>query len=711
MSRVSLAKRSQVRLPVIVLAGLHLDTLGHYLAALGVLRLASRKWPSLRGCWQGGVFTLVGGPQDFRELTKFIIDVGDASKWTPYGKPWDHFQKKDTKAKSAENSMMWRATVASEHEALLFQSHLAAATRLSFNPLFGTGGNAGKRLFADGWKKAATVVANPPRQWRGTKLRDDVAAFLFGGPCFCLGDFNAASWFSAANKIFNSGMKRPFREGQVTPWAMLLACEAFPILAGAVSRQLGTQRRATGAFPFVTAPAAPENEQEAGRVLGEFWAPVWSRPLTAAETTALFQRARAEIGGRGAVTAAAFAAAIIKRGVDFGIAEFRRFLLLKTTSENTFESQLAAAIEVISEENAVQSRAVRIALALRDRLPRDAKKGKRWVYRGLQGPVDRALVELAEAANRPELRAERGLALIDALFTSLHRVDRNKNYRAANVRFELVPPAWLQSLVTEHERTREFRVAIAIASLRSARLDNPTPELRKKAPSVFLPYRLGVTGAGRFWALPQNVPFRRVWSPRSLAENLCVVLQRRLMETPDGALPPFEATMHAPCADVIDWLDGELDEAALARWIDRCSVFDWSARDLPRFQSRAVAEPDDALHAFYAFFRPLFDRAALNLIRDPEIIVPPKAGPLRAIAATISRGDVAAAWNVARGVYARLGVMIADFPVWQTFSLADGQRLLAALLIPVRSQRIAGAFRRWQSPTQPQEKYEQLKSA
>ena len=94
----------------------------------------------------------------------------------------------------------------------------------------------------------------------------------------------------------------------------------------------------------------------------------------------------------------------MKRGVDFGIAEFRRFLLLKTTSENTFESQLGTTIEVVSEENAVHSRAVRTALALRDRLPRDVKKGKRWVYRGLQGPVDRALVELAEAGNRDELR-------------------------------------------------------------------------------------------------------------------------------------------------------------------------------------------------------------------------------------------------------------------------------------------------------------------
>jgi CRISPR-associated protein Csx17 len=199
----------------------------------------------------------------------------------------------------------------------------------------------------------------------------------------------------------------------------------------------------------------------------------------------------------------------------------------------------------------------------------------------LQGPVDRALIELAEAGNREELRSERGLALVDALFTALRRVDRTKNYRAENVRFELLPPPWLGALIGEHARTREMRLAMAIASLRIARLDRPTANARKKAPSLFLPYRLGISGAGRFWSVPESAPFRRVWSPRELPENLCAVVQRRLIETPEGALPPFEATVHAPYADVLDWLDGEVDEAALARWIDRCSLFDWSARDLP----------------------------------------------------------------------------------------------------------------------------------
>jgi CRISPR-associated protein Csx17 len=674
MNAIPNVGKNRAKLSLVHLPGLQLDTLGHYLAALGLLRLASRKWPSLRACWRNDSFVLVGEARAIEEIVDYVDSVGQASKWTLYSKPWDAVQKKDTKAKQASYSALWRARDASEQDAVLFQSHLATGARLSFNPLFGTGGNSGKRLFSGGWSKAAKAVANPPAGWKG-KLRHDLFAFLSGGSCFCLGDFNAASWFSAANKIFNSGMARPFREGQVTPWAMLLACEAFPILAGTASRWLGAHRRATGAFPFVTQGAAPENEQEAGRVLGEFWAPVWSQPLTLAESTALFQRGKAEVDGRGAVTAPAFAAAILKRGTDSGIAEFRRFLLLKTTSENTFESQLRAVVPVLSREDTVQSQAIRVALALRDQLPRDFKKGKRWVYRGLQGVVDRALIELAEGGAYDHLRGEHGLAVVDALFGALQRVDRNKTYRGESVRFELLPAAWLDVLVGEHERVREFRLAAAIASLRAARLDDAPRDKHNNAPSIFLPYRLGVTVERRFCLVPKEVPFRRVWSTRGLSGNLSAVVQRRLIETPEAAEPPFSGTMYAQYADVLDWLDGHVDETVLERWIDRCSLFDWSAPLLPRLANSGAQKPANALNSFYAFFRPLFDPTALNKIRGSKTGDAPKSGVLRPITAMIGRGDIGGAWSVARSVYARLGVPLADFPVWQEFTLMQPQRL------------------------------------
>ncbi len=109
MNQAPLTTRFARSVSVVPLPGLHLDALGHYLAALGLLRLAARKWTVVRGCWRNGGFLLVDGPRSFDEVVEYLASIGDAREWTPYGKPWDEFQKKDTKAKSADNSALWRA--------------------------------------------------------------------------------------------------------------------------------------------------------------------------------------------------------------------------------------------------------------------------------------------------------------------------------------------------------------------------------------------------------------------------------------------------------------------------------------------------------------------------------------------------------------------------------------------------------------------------
>ena len=127
---------------------------------------------------------------------------------------------------------------------------------------------------------------------------------------------------------------------------MALACEGLPYFAGGPSRQLGSRRQPKGAFPFVTAANAPRRADEAGRIEAEVWAPIWDQPTTEPELRALFLRGRTELGGKGATSSAAFAVGVMGRGVDAGVAEFRRFLLLHTTSTQTFESRFTVWISV-----------------------------------------------------------------------------------------------------------------------------------------------------------------------------------------------------------------------------------------------------------------------------------------------------------------------------------------------------------------------------
>ena len=704
------------RLTAIPLPGLTLDTLGLYFAALGLLRLLSRKWPSVRGCWRNDCFTIVMGPDSSDELEEFVYNVGCESDWSvDYGRPWGTPQKKDTNLrqsnKPAIHMALWRAHEASENEAVLQQSHIAIGTKLSFNPIFGSGGNAGRREFATGWKKAKEKIVS--EKSKPEDIKWDLHAFLNGKPCRCISDFSAGSWFSAANKVYNSGFK-PYRDGQITPWAMLLACQAFPLLAGSPSRQLGAHKRVSGAFPFLTRVAAPLVEQAAGQALGEFWAPVWERPLSLVEMGALFQSGRAEIDGRAALTSAAFAGAIIHRGVDAGLSEFRNFTLIRTTSDNTFESRLSSVVRIPNSDPVLSSAVGRI-ICIRDHLPRDKKTRGRWRFRGLQGHIDQALITLAEAVgeNHEDRQVECSWSLIDEIFTSLTKVDQNQTLRKQEIRFELLPLDWLVWLL---ERTAnqhaEIRLALALTSLRPE-VPSDTQHDSKKSPQRFLAYRVGAVGKGRFWRISKDVPLRRIWSPVPLLENLIALGKRRLFESSPKQPPPFRSVVSAGLADALWFLSQRTDDDALDLWINRFSLFDWSDNNKCKARLRTwVGKPQlpelDTVDALlYGFFRPLFDQCSLTWLQTDlqmsdgyESTPNTNSGRLAPVVSELDRGNVSAAWEIASRAYRSERIALADFHP-STFSYGCPKRLLASLLFPVSARGLSKLFARWRFPTTP----------
>ena len=74
-------------------------------------------------------------------------------------------------------------------------------------------------------------------------------------------------------------------------------------------------------------------------------------------------------------------------------------------------------------------------------------------------------------------------------------------------------------------------------------------------------------------------------------------------------------------------------------------------------------------------------------------------GQLGRVVAMLRHGDVAAAVEAAIAAYSSAGVALADFDVFPEGP--DPHRLLAALTIPARAERVLAAFRRWRAPTNP----------
>ena len=694
-------------LPVVPLKGLNADSLGTYLASLGLFSLAVRRWPKVRACWRNVGFCLVGGPMTMDEIVEFLNKIGKQNDWTRYDKPWDKDKRDDVKKKTSEQTALWRALAAEEGLLPSFGAHLALDGRVKMNPLLGTGGNTGRRDFAKGWKTAIRVIEKPPRGQSRDVLDSDLKAFLSGEACTYLDSFQAGSWFGAANKIYNHGnpstppnsprgKKQPYREGEITPWAMALACEGLPYFAGGVSRQLGSRRQSKGAFPFITAAMAPQGADEAGSIEAEVWAPIWDQPMTASELRSLFLRGRAELGGRGATSSAAFAVGVTSRGVDAGISEFRRFLLLHTTSAQTFESRLATVVPVPkTNPDSATTRAIRTIVEFYDTLPADQK-----IFAGLRGPLEQALVGFA--ATVPDAgNAEQAWALVDEMFTALVKVDRNRTFRKSNVRFQLLPGEWATRLFQEDPPDREGRLALAMSSLSGTRLCPPV-----------IAYRIGVQKrmVGSRWEFPESPPARRVWSDTELAGNLCATTERRTMEVLQKAAPhpPFGAAIRVDLDDVHSWLSADVDEERLRLWLDRLCVFDWTreangeaAKELQRVFPRVRPVVDGVL-AIYALLRPFAsDWLFRQVLHESDVRAEriSTCACLGRVIAMLRRGDVNAAADVALTAYRSAGVALANFDVLSAGY--DPDRLLAALVIPTRDEQTLAVFRRWRTPTEP----------
>lgn len=720
---------AETRLPVLALPGLSPDSLGNYLASLGLLRVLSRRWPSTRVAWRDEVLQVVGGPPTLDELLDELVRIANTQvesevskrEWTQYDKAWSDAQKKGTKAKSGAPLALWQAE-AQEAQLPFFAAHAVPHARVSFNPLLGSGGNAGRRDFAAGWRKAvdALAVAPKPAKGRGKRKaeanansavppderKNALQALLLGHPVtWMVEKLAAGSWFSDATKLYNSGQS-PAREGQISPWAMVLACEGLAFLAGGASRRLGARSaRAVGAFPFVTQPAASENAGETDRGRGEIWTPVWDRPMSLVEVTTLFSRGRAELRSGGARKAAQFATAIRKRGVDGGVSKFGRFALGRTTSSNTFEPRFEGWFPIgadTSKEISAISRGLELATEMIETpsfpsasTPKERERLKEQWDISVRGRAETALLAVAS----DPIRAGAAVALLDALVGALDRIDRNRSFREGKLRWEPLPLEWLPSLFADEQPGVEARLALSLVSAFS--VAQPFAMFR-----FGVEWKYGQTYAN--YTHTERPPARWVWGPGELARVLAAVLSRKLLDQAADADRPHQrgrAPLAATTLQVRHWLAGDLDELLFAAWLSRLALFDW--RRVPQGVRALIPRDDSAPRAdgelaLLGLLQPLVDQRPLVIrqLSDDDLLSEETGArtteAARSLVTLIRAGNLDAALRLASSRYAMAGARLATFDV--SFATHHPDRLAAALLFTISDRDRAGLFERWLRP-------------
>ena len=179
-------------LQAIRLRGLRLNSLGNYLASLGLMEACSHKWADFRGLWFEDEFVVGSAGLTSQALFEFLL-----SEWhhTKYERWWKG-SKEIAKLRS------WEPNLA---RVKLLDAHIVAKRDSNvYNDILGTGGNVGKRDFSKASEVCRELVRKPESEaWLSYSL---FSASTNGERPMELPDLpSTGTWFENANKAFNRG--------------------------------------------------------------------------------------------------------------------------------------------------------------------------------------------------------------------------------------------------------------------------------------------------------------------------------------------------------------------------------------------------------------------------------------------------------------------------------------------------------------------------
>ncbi len=661
------------------LTGINTDSLGNYLVSLGLLSAVSKRWPSIRGCWRGETFVLLSDEiESIDELYEYLLN-----QWQPtdYQRWWVDSQKADTKAKSSKLIRTERNNQPASEIAVL-DAHIISTDRNIFNPVLGKGGSIGQRNYANAF--AGAISALGKKALKESTRYDWLSATLNGEAKSPLPKLSGGgSWFVYANKTFNSGRDWS-QEGRISPWSFIFATEGAIRLSGGVNRRLSSRGRPYAVFPFITEPAAPSVSGDAGLSDGEFWAPLWEFPATLIEVRSILRRGYARIGNRSANAPHSFAVAVLSAGVDIGVRSFARFEM-RTTTAGDYKEAIPKPTIVVRDRNKFSSWLLSELIDSRwvERLPADHRQ-----FVGLRGPVEAAIVRIAESPEDPGLWQALLLRMSDAQT----RIDRNQKYRQQCLAVPPLSSQWFRKAWGDTFPS-EIEVARAIASV-------GTVTGRVVQQNVF-GVEIGESLSNTWF--PKVRPSQAVWNTGDPLQNLLSIIHRRLLPrrtTKDDAeeTTPFAGTFPCSASTTGEFIRDELDLEMVVRWIPPLSLIHWAGSDgqntFPSEGSNLTG--DEILHGL---LRPLFHSVPIGALLKRSDISDndrqfPKSALLRKLFHLLRFQQIDEAVALARSFYLSHRLSIVAPPSMEV----DSDRIAAALLIPMRTSDVANGLKRWLIP-------------
>lgn len=364
-------------MPEAVFDGCHPEPLLDYLKGLGLVRLlATQIDPGLRAFWRNDSLVLDTSLPEER-IVEFLLRQYSPS---PLVDPWNkdsgfpssagdkisnkavrdmigaranrlrrysgmaamcddlagRFQPGDKDEKKVFLSML-RSSVPDDALEWLDAVFVLTDDKPGFPPLFGSGGNDGRLDFVNCFMRAVIDIMDPAtgepapmsRHWLGLALHNRPAGGLTG-QTFGQFDPGGAGGVNSSNS---------FGGGSLTnPWSFILALEGALVFSASAARRLDGTGGSRLSYPFTVRPtrAGYSSSSEGENLRGEMWLPLWSRPASYNEISALFGEGRATLSGATARSGLEFARAVASLGVDRGLDSFTRYMFAERNGKTNF---------------------------------------------------------------------------------------------------------------------------------------------------------------------------------------------------------------------------------------------------------------------------------------------------------------------------------------------------------------------------------------
>jgi CRISPR-associated protein Csx17 len=546
----------------------------------------------------------------------------------------------------------------------------------SWPSLLGTGGNDGNFDFTNTAMQRLgdlfdlkSVNGTP---FPATKVLLKTA--LFDTPSAALMDA-AVGQFLPGSAGGANGTTGPDAGSRINPWDFVLMLEGAIAFRGQTTRRLGARDDMRAAIPFAVAAQAvghaTRGKEKDAR--GEQWMPLWERPASWQDVSALFGEGRAQIGRSSARRPLDFARAIARLGVARGLTGFVRYGYL----ERNGQSNLAVPLGRIE-----------VAPHPRGRLIDD-----------ISGWLDRLQREADDAPAR--LSASVGV-LSDAVFGVLTReaeptrwqsvlaaIDEVEQVQASGTGFKVGPcpilsPGWLNAGADD---SPEWRLALSLGSAARGYKDGRSVDsVRAHALPIDPKKRWSYTVGADKRLL--NDP-RVVMTGRDPLSDLVALVERRLVEasqTGSRTLPLV--ARHGAGArldDLSRFLAGEVDVERIVALGRALLALDWEHVRLPRVRVDSHGDrPDEAWEALRLCVLPFPVRGRT---------IPTEPAMFRRLASGDAAGAVDLALRRLRASALRppLAAAIAD--------PTTARRWAAALAFPIAPAVAAAMADRFENPT------------